>query len=63
VDPLLKDDIHRSQTTDPAEKLAQALEMMATGIRLKRAGLRAAQPGASEREIDAQLRSWLAADG
>jgi Rv0078B-related antitoxin len=63
MDRLLQDDIERSQTTDPAEKLVQALEMMATGIGLKRAALRAAQPSASERDIDAQLERWLTADG
>jgi hypothetical protein len=63
MDRLLADDIERSQKTDPAQKLAQALDMMATGIRLKRAVLRAAQPGASESDIDAQLERWLTADG
>jgi hypothetical protein len=63
VDPLLQDDIEVSQRTDPSEKLAQALEMMATGVRIKRAALRAAEPGASENEIDAMLERWLTADG
>jgi hypothetical protein len=63
VDPLLQDDIERSRTTSPEEKLAQALEMMATGIRLKRAALRAAQPGLSEHDLDDQLERWLATDG
>ena len=63
MDRLLADDIERSQKADPAEKLAQALDLMAAGVRLKRAALRAAQPGASESEINAQLERWLTADG
>jgi hypothetical protein len=63
VDPLLHNDIEDSRKGDPVEKLAQALEMAATGIRLKRAALRAAQPAASESDIDAQLERWLTTDG
>jgi hypothetical protein len=60
VDPLLLDDIEQSKRTDPSEKLAQALDLMATGIRLKRVALRAAHPGASDVDIEAQLERWLA---
>jgi hypothetical protein len=63
VDCLLEDDIEESRRTDPSEKLAQALELMAAGIRIKRAALRAAEPGASESESDAKLERWLIADG
>ena len=63
MDSLRLDDIETSRITDPASKLAQALEMMAEGFRLKRAALRAAQPSASDSEIDAQLERWLCSDG
>ncbi len=63
MDRLFDDDIERSQTTDPTDKLAQALEMMAAGINLKRVALRTAAPDATESEIDAELERWLIADG
>jgi hypothetical protein len=63
MDRLVRNDIELSQSTDPAEKLAQALEMMATGIDLKRAALQTAQPSATEGEIEAQLEQWLTSDG
>jgi hypothetical protein len=63
VDRLLQNDIEVSQRTDPSEKLAQALDMMAAGVRIKRAALRAAEPDATENEIDAKLERWLTADG
>lgn len=62
VDPLVLHDIQVSQETAPADKLAQALELMDTGLRLKRAALRAAHPGASDREIDAIFERWLLDD-
>jgi len=62
VDALEKDDRSRARSTAPAEKLRQALEMMAAGIRLKRAALRHRHPEASESEIDDLLRAWLERD-
>ena len=46
----------------PAEKLAQALELMETGIRLKRAALRNQRPLDSDEEIEKALAEWLATD-
>ena len=62
MDALLRHDIELNRETEPSEKLAQALDMMATGIRLKRAALRAARPNVPDSEIDAELERWLAAD-
>jgi len=62
VDALLRHDIELNRTTDPSEKLVQALEMMATGIRLKRAALRVARPHVPDTEIDAELERWLFAN-
>jgi hypothetical protein len=62
MDALLLSDLEISRKTSPGEKLAQALEMMETGIRLKRAALRNARPEASEAEIEKALENWLVAD-
>jgi hypothetical protein len=62
VDPLTLHDIRLSQQVPPSEKLAQALELMETGIRLKRAALRALHPVATEGEVDQALERWLLGD-
>ena len=62
MDPLLQDDIETSRATSPEKKLAQAIELMETGIRLKRAVLRQSLPEASEAEIDEALERWLTSD-
>jgi len=62
VDLLLENDIETSRAASPEEKLAQAVELMETGIRLKRAALRHALPEATELEIDGALERWLIAD-
>lgn len=63
MDALLANDREVAVQTSPSEKLAQALEMMRTGIRLKRSALRQQFPAASELEIDGMLKAWLAQDG
>jgi hypothetical protein len=63
MDDLRVDDVNRSLSMTPAQKLAQALELMAVGLRLKRAAIRAARPGASEAEIDREFELWLFAGG
>jgi Rv0078B-related antitoxin len=62
VDPLRRHEIEEARRKSPGEKLAEALEMMATGIRLKRAGLKLQHPTASEEEIDRMLQAWLESD-
>ncbi len=59
---LRQDDLERARQTPPATKLRQALEAMATGIRLKRVSLRRRHPNASEEELAAMLRAWLERD-
>jgi hypothetical protein len=59
MDRLRQDDIDRARRTPPAAKLRQALEAMASGIRLKRVALRSNHPNATEEEIEAMLRAWL----
>jgi hypothetical protein len=59
VGPLKADDIAQARLTPAAEKLLQALELMATGIALQRVNLRRRYPEASEDEIDALLQRWL----
>ena len=63
MDPLTAHDIEVSRGASPSEKLAQALELMDTGLRLKRAALQRAHPDASEREIDEAFERWLLDDG
>ena len=63
MDPLRLDDLRRARATPPEERARQALEAMQTGIRLKRAGLRARFPDAAEEEIDERLARWLRRDG
>jgi hypothetical protein len=59
VDPLRRDDIEHARRTPPEEKLRQALEMMRTGIRLKRAGLKVRHPEATPDDIERMIREWL----
>ncbi len=63
MDVLEADDREQARGLSPAEKLRQALEMMRSGIRLKRARLRQRFPNASEGEIDQYLTEWLAQQG
>ena len=62
VDPLRSDDIERARATSPEERARQALEMMRTGIRLKRAALAVRHPSCSPEELDALLQRWLERD-
>ncbi|MCC6873346.1 MAG: hypothetical protein IT378_03475 [Sandaracinaceae bacterium] len=62
MDPLREDDVRQMRETPPAEEARQALEMMQTGIRLKRAALRARHPSASDEQIEAKLQAWLDTD-
>jgi hypothetical protein len=62
MDALRKDDLDRARATSFEERAKQALSAMRSGIRLKRAGLRARYPGASDQEIEERLRRWLERD-
>jgi len=62
MDPLLASDRELAQQVTPAEKLAQALEMMTAGIRLKRTSLRRQFALASDTEIEDMLTAWLMQD-
>ncbi|HJW69759.1 MAG TPA: hypothetical protein VJ829_10415 [Candidatus Binatia bacterium] len=62
MDPLRRDDIERARRTPPEVRAKQAFEAMRTGIRLRRAALRARYPAATEEEIEGLLRRWLARD-
>lgn len=59
MDPLLADDIVEAHRTPPAERLRQALALMAQGIAIKRTSLRRRFPGESETEIEVRLLRWL----
>jgi hypothetical protein len=62
VDLLTESDRELARKLTPAEKLAQALELMETGIRLKRSALRQSHPEASPEAIEKMLADWLAAE-
>jgi hypothetical protein len=63
VDSLEANDREHARRTAPAQKLAEALETMRAGIRLKRANIRRQFPDAAEPEIDRLLAEWLIQDG
>ena len=62
MDPLRRDDIERARATPPEERARQALDAAQTGIRLKRASLRARFPNESAEQIEARLQRWLERD-
>jgi hypothetical protein len=59
VDALRKNDIERARCTSEAKKLSLALDLMATGIQLKRAALTNRYPNETEEQIEKRLRRWL----
>lgn len=59
MDALRKDDIERAKRTSEAEKLSLALDLMETGIQLKRDALANRFPNETKEQIDKRLRSWL----
>jgi hypothetical protein len=60
VDPLRTIDIEEMRRTPPPEKARQAFELMAAGIRWKRASLRARHTDLAAEEIERMLDAWLA---
>ena len=59
MDRLRHDDVERARRAAPADKFLQALDLMYAGIELKRAGIRSRKPGATEAEVETELRRWL----
>jgi len=59
VDELRRDDILSARDTSPADKLSQALEVMAYGLEVKRQSLQRARPDASANDIDKAFDHWL----
>ena len=62
MDALEASDIEVARRTPPERKLAQALEMMSVGLRLKRQQLRREHPAASDTEIERLYVTWLLSD-
>ena len=62
MDALARSDLDLERALTPAQKLAQALEMMELGLRLKRQALRRDNPQATEQEIERLYLAWLLAD-
>ena len=59
MDPLRAEEMERHRRQPSAERLLEALQVMADGIALKRGNLRRQFPTLSEAEIDAKLDAWL----
>jgi len=59
MDALRRHDLEVARSLPAGAKLAEALQMMATGVRFKRAGLKARCPAATEAELDAWVKAWL----
>lgn len=51
-------DLEEAQRLTAAEKLGQALEVMRTGIRFKRASLSRQYPDADDAELERRLTEW-----
>ena len=62
-DPFREHDVEVSRRDSPAKKLAQALEMMESGFRLKRAALRHLRKDATSQELEEAMTRWLCSDG
>jgi hypothetical protein len=62
VDALERSDIDFARRATPAQKLEQALEMMNTGLRIKREQLRRDHPGADDADIEKLYLAWLLSD-
>jgi len=60
MDALQAHDHEEASQLTPAEKLGQALEIMRTGIRVKRQTLSRQYPDADDPEIERRLTQWLA---
>jgi hypothetical protein len=62
-DPLVDHDIETNRRDSPEKKLAQALDLMEAGIRLKRAALAHVRKDATQQELDVLMTRWLCSDG
>lgn len=62
MDTLEQSDIEFARNTSAEVKLAQALQMMAEGLRLKREQLRRDNPSADAAELEKLYFAWLFAD-
>jgi hypothetical protein len=63
MDALRQHDVESSRSVEPGEKLAQALELMTAGIRLKRVALQKALPDADAQALDRAVEEWLFSAG
>jgi hypothetical protein len=62
LDPLRLDDLESARRSSPERRALQALDMMRTGFRLKRAALRVRHPAETEAQLDTRFRRWLEGD-
>lgn len=62
MDALEQSDIDFARRATPEQKLAQALQMMAEGLRLKRQQIRREHPSLSDHELEKLYLEWLFSD-
>ena len=62
MDLLFASDVLIAESFTPEEKLAQAFELFAVGVHLKRVALRSQHPNAGEVELDTMVKAWLLTD-
>ena len=62
VDSLLESSLVLEAAKPPGQRLAEALDLMDWGIRMRRQKLARDNPGRTDAEIDAMLEAWLARD-
>jgi hypothetical protein len=55
-------DLREDLRTSATDKLNQALDVMAAGLRIQRDTLRRQNPALSEAELEAAFHAWLFAD-
>lgn len=60
MDPLRREAVDRTRRMSPEERARETFALIEAGFALKLAGLRSRNPTASEAELEAMLRDWLA---
>lgn len=62
MDALERSDLELASELSPEEKLRQALDLMASGLKLQRATIRRQNPNLDEAGLEAAFQAWLFSD-